>query len=251
MKILLTGSTGFIGRNLLEGLTNHTILSPTRKQLDLLDETAVELYLLSNMPEVIIHCAGVDHPACLEENLRMFLNLYKYRENRKMIYFGSGAEYDRDHWLPKMKESYFGDFTPKDQYGFSKYLMNMLTQISQGIYNLRLFGVFGKYEDKYRFLYKCLNEKEIFIPRDMKFDYMYVKDLIPIVDWFITHNPLFKDFNVCTGKSYLLSEIAKMTGIPYTIGIKTEKEYSGDNSRLLKEKEFKFTPLEEALKENL
>ena len=74
MKVLITGGSGFIGRNLVEQLSlNHIILSPTHKQLDLTDETAVELYFLTNSFDVIIHCACREGSNCLEDNLRMFL----------------------------------------------------------------------------------------------------------------------------------------------------------------------------------
>ena len=70
-----------------------------------------------------------------------------------MIYFGSGAEFSRKNWIPKMEENYYDKFVPTDQYGFSKYVMNKITEKSDNIYNLRIFGLFGKYDDwRYRFI---------------------------------------------------------------------------------------------------
>ena len=60
MKILLTGSTGMVGRNLLEHprLNNYFLSIPTRQQLDLRDYSQVEQYLQQQLPDMVIHAAG-------------------------------------------------------------------------------------------------------------------------------------------------------------------------------------------------
>ena len=57
MKILITGTNGFIGRNVKEYLEKKykDIHSPKRQQLNLLDAKAVENYLKKNNFDVIIH----------------------------------------------------------------------------------------------------------------------------------------------------------------------------------------------------
>lgn len=94
----------------------------------------------------------------LAANFRMFFNLEKAKDlYGKMLYFGSGAEFDREHYVPKMKEEYFGRYIPGDSYGFSKYIMAKTSEIRSSIYNLRLFGVYGKYEDwRIRFIFDYL-----------------------------------------------------------------------------------------------
>ena len=48
-KILITGSSGFIGRNLTENLQKtYEVLAPSRKELNLLEQENVESYLISN-----------------------------------------------------------------------------------------------------------------------------------------------------------------------------------------------------------
>lgn len=61
MKVLITGGSGLVGRNLLEhpGAAQHTILSPSSKELNLLSAEAVQSYLHEHKPDMVIHCAGI------------------------------------------------------------------------------------------------------------------------------------------------------------------------------------------------
>lgn len=60
MKILLTGASGMLGRNILEhaDADGHEWLTPTHAQLDLSDYVSLASYLLSNTPDCVIHAAG-------------------------------------------------------------------------------------------------------------------------------------------------------------------------------------------------
>ena len=60
MRILLTGSTGLVGRNFLEhpDIGCFDLLLPTHSELDLLDYPAVRNYLLREKPDIVIHAAG-------------------------------------------------------------------------------------------------------------------------------------------------------------------------------------------------
>ena len=61
MKILLTGNTGMVGKNILEHpkASNHTFLTPLRSELDLENKSAVENYIKVNQPDLVIHAAGL------------------------------------------------------------------------------------------------------------------------------------------------------------------------------------------------
>lgn len=201
MKILLTGSSGFIGRHIQEAWRNkYDLYSPSHQKLDLLDLSSVERYLTDHYFDVVIHAANInnvrrqvnDHQI-LDGNLRMFCNLERCRSKYgKMYYFGSGAEYDMRHYVPQMPETYFGRHIPVDPYGFSKYMMSMLS--NGNIYDLRLFGVFGHHEEwRRRFIsnviYQNLAGKSVQMRQNMYFDYIYIDDLLRILEWFLTHEP--------------------------------------------------------------
>lgn len=257
MKILITGGAGFIGRNLKGQLNNkYDIFAPTSSEVNLLDDDRVCGYLKQHRFDVVIHTAtwnatktsSKDLTKVLENNLRMFFNIARCSDYYgKMIYFGSGAEYDRGHWIPKMRADYFDTYVPVDQYGFSKYIMRKYAEQVENIYNLCIFGVFGKYEDwQIRFISnaccKAVFELSITIEQNVFFDYMYVDDLVKITEWFIINTPKEKTYNVCTGQTYdlltLAKKVLKASGKNLDIIIKNEglgKEYSGDNSRLLRQ----------------
>ena len=270
-RVLLTGSGGFIGRHLLEQLSaSYDIAAPTSRELDLTHAEPVESYLRKNDFDVVVHAATwnatvnstKDLNLVLEKNLAMFFNLARMHERYgKLIYYGSGAEYDQEHYVPRMREEYFDTHVPVDQYGFSKYIMAKHTESATNIVDLRVFGCFGPYEDwELRFisnaLCKSLHGLPITIKQNVLFDYLWVDDLVRITDWFMSHDNRHKHYNACTGRSVDLLSLArliqKVLGMDVPIQLAQsglKPEYSGDNSLLLAElPDFKFTDLEESVR---
>lgn len=270
MKILLTGASGFIGKNLKEYWADrYDLFTPNRLELDLLRDEEVHEYLKKHTFDIVVHTANTNDFQyqlssydILSQNLRMFYNLEKNNWlYGRMYYFGSGAQYDAHHYIPKMKETYFGKYLPTDAYGFSKYTMARIAEKSDNIYDLRLFGVFGKYEQwQRRFisnaLCRSIKEMPITISQNVKFDYLYIDDLCRIMDWFILHIPICHCYNVCTGKAEELKQIAEtineVTGLKRDIIINKpgyKLEYTGDHTRLMQELgDFQFTNKREAIK---
>lgn len=272
MKILITGGNGFIARNIYKKLKNkYNIHCLGKEELNLLDYKKVLSYIKSNNFDVIIHTATYDaipkhstnDPSkVLENHLKMFFNIIRCNNYfGKMIYFGSGAEYCRDYWKPKMKEDYFDMYVPKDQYGFAKYLMTKYTLLKNNIYNLRLFSVFGEDDDfKVRLISNICRNVSLNLPivinKNKYYDFLYINDLVKIVEWFINNKPKHNVYNVCTGNvtsfKNIANKILKISGKNLSINIKDKKlgeEYSGDNSLLLKEiNGFKFISIDDAIK---
>jgi len=60
VRILLTGSSGFVGQNLSAALTlrNVEVLEPSSSELNLLDPTSVSSYLEVYNPDLVVHAAG-------------------------------------------------------------------------------------------------------------------------------------------------------------------------------------------------
>jgi len=272
-SLLITGASGFIGKNLTEAFRGrYELIIPGRFELDLGNMTIAKEYLMRHEADVLIHCANssdTNHHIApkknfISENLRMFFALDSLRQYYgKMIYFGSGAEYGQLHYIPQMNEDYFGCHIPEtdDVYGLAKYVMGKYSELSHGVINLRLFGIFGKYEMwSRRFISnticKALKGIPIIIDQNKLFDYMWAADLAPIVEWFIENEPKHNQYNVCTGNRIDLLTIARIVcnvvGIPQNIEVKSENgtEYSGDNSRLVSELgNVKFTDMKTAINE--
>ena len=136
-NIFLTGSNGYIGRNLVEQLhKKYYLLTPSHKELDLLDEKAVDKFFNKNKVDVVINCAVIggsrkeEHVnSSLSGNLRIFFNILKNKHKfKKMIHLGSGAEYDKSKPIINVKESDFDRTIPQDEYGFFKYVCSKYIQ---------------------------------------------------------------------------------------------------------------------------
>lgn len=270
--ILLTGGSGFIGRNILESYLNekYQIDAPSSKELNVADEKSVAQYFATHHPDVVIHAAvkpghrnAKDLNDLFRTNVRMFFNLERYSEQyEKMLVIGSGAIYDNRSYRPKVKEEDWKDNIPIDEHGFCKYVCEKVIEHSRNIYDLRIFGIFGKYEDyAIRFISnaicKSLFNLPITIKQNRKFDYLYVDDLMPILDWFVCNKPQHSSYNVTPDHSISLYDLAlmirKLSGrFDLPILVKQEGmglEYSGDNSYLRNEyRNVEFTPIEESVK---
>ena len=270
-RVLITGAKSFIARSIAEKLSHHDNVCLSREELDLLDSERVREVIEFGQFDVVIHTANYDAAPefsrkdpklVLENNLKMFYNVARCSEHfGKMIYFGSGAEFGRENWIPKMGEDYFDENVPADQYGLSKYIMTKHTLSSDNIFNLRLFGLFGKYDDwRYRFIpivcCKAALGLPITIKQNARFDYLFIDDLVEVVEWFICNKPEHKVYNVCSGEVYdyidLANKVLKECEKDLPINIQLEglrDEYSGANA-LLKStiKDIQFTPIDSAIK---
>lgn len=269
-NILITGSGGFIGKNLKEFLQDkYNLFTPRSFEINLLDEAVVKEYLLKNKIDIVIHCAAygarISADVAMEtvgqQNILMFQNIAKNLPAEAfMINLGSGAEYDKSKPLNKIKEEEFGNSIPKDPYGYSKYMISKEIEKYPNIVNLRLFGVYGKYEDESRFITYAINQnlaqKPIEINQNVIFDYLYIDDLCQIIKHFIKNKPSKKFFNVTPSQSISILEIAniinQISDFKSGIIVKNEglnNEYSGYNAKFLKEMVgFDFTPYEEGIK---
>lgn len=275
-KILITGTNGFVGKNIKEYFSAFRqadeVLSPLRNELNLVDPEAVRAYLEREKPTTIIHCAtiggtrktGYDSGAVdvVHSNLGMFLNLARcLAPDMRLLNLGSGAEYDNRAYLPKMGEVYFDAHVPADPYGFSKYAISKYIEKTENVVCLRIFGIYGKYEDyTFKFISNAIIKNLLGLPivinQNVRFDYIYIDDFARIVSRFVDTPVKHKHYNVTPAASVDLLEIAeiinslsdKRTEIR-VINPGMNREYTGDNSRLLKEfPTVTFTPYSEAIK---
>ena len=273
-KILLLGATGFIGKNLKEyfdNLDRYSISAPTRENLDLLNEDMVTEYLKKNNFDIIINAAiynplrhqeNTNHNE-LEKDLRAYYILEKLQHTYgKMYYLGSGAEYNKDRNIGSVSENEFLNGIPTTEYGFAKYIIGRDIEKSCNIYNLRIFGLFGKYENwRKTFISgaccKALKNVPITIRQNVIFDYLYIDDFCRIIEWFIEHEPKYHTYNVTSGKKFDLVQLANLvnevvgTQVPIYVCKKgMGNEYTASNKRIQKEIEgFQVMDMKESIAE--
>jgi nucleoside-diphosphate-sugar epimerase len=263
MRILLTGGSGFIGRNLMETFgTKHDLFAPSHRELDVTNAPAVDRLFRDRRFDVVLHCAIEGGERVLECTLRGYWNLARHAgEVDRLFYFGSGAEYGKQSDLVKVREEEIGRVVPGDAYGLAKFLCNEDARRRSRVTNLRLFGVYGPHEGYlFRFIsnsiVKTLLGQDIVVRQDVVFDYLYVGDLIAIVERFLERDPGFADVNVTPTESIslagILAVIASVSSRQVPVTFENEGlnlQYTGHNGRLLGVvPNFPFTPCEEGIR---
>lgn len=275
INVLMTGSTGFIGSNVLPILQeskNYNFFLPKRCDLDLKDSKRVEEYLKQEKIDVVLHLAN-PNPArnnndsiekMTEDSLRIFMNFFSCsRFYKKMIYLGSGAEFDKTMDMNLVKETECYRSIPKDSYGFAKYIMNQMSEKSDNVYNFRIFGCYGPGDAPTKFITHCIRSillgKEITIRKDCEFDYLHVYDLARFLDWGISADLKKHNYNVTYGIPVLLSEIAnivrQLMDSNLEIRILSDeknKNYTACNKQLLNESKLNIQySLQEGIKKQI
>ena len=270
MRILVTGGSGFVGRNVVEHFgKRHEVLAPTHKELDLLDEDKVGDFFRQNEIDAVIHTAIKPGNRNTKEasnrfysNVRMFFNIMHNSDRfGKMILTSSGAIYDMRYPIIEASEDFAGERVPADDLGFSKYIISKHIDHMPNVTELRIFGVFGKHEDyEIRFISNAICRALLGLPIAIKqnrvFSYVYISDLMKVMEHFIKKDGEYKSYNVTDGLHMELLAIAKkvseITGMNAGINIKYEGmgiEYSGNNSRLVKETGIGFMKIGDAIKD--
>lgn len=270
-KVLVLGSNGFIGSNLKAHFIKDSelqVFTPTHAELDLLQENETLKYFHEHQFDVVFHCA-VHHPAgivnpgeilerdkTMYENVRLCADYYQ-----KMIYVGSGAEYDKRFPIVKATEEDIGKTKPTSEYGIAKYEIGQDIERSSNIYNFRVFGMFGYGENwKTTFISnaicKSLYGYPISIRQDVEFTYMWIEDFCKIARWAVDAELKFHTYNMGTSRTYKLSELAdivkKVSGNTMPVFICNPgvgNEYTASGQRLRQEyPDMIETPMEEAIR---
>jgi GDP-L-fucose synthase len=269
MRILLTGGSGFIGRNLWERLESRfDVLAPSRGELDLLDAGRVKTWLDAHPVDAIVHSATIpghrNAPPAKDlalKNLRIFFHLALHAPRAcRFVVLGSGTEYDTTAMRPRVREEDAGRSVPEDETGFSKLVCSLFASADPRFIHLRPFGVFGPHEDwEIRFISnaicKTLFDRPITLRQNRLIDYVWVDDLASVVEHFLVHGGRHRVYNVTPDETPDLLTLAdlvrKISGkdVPILVGRDgLGPEYTGDNARLRAEiPALRLTPVREAI----
>ncbi len=254
MKVLVTGTTGFIGSNLSRRLLElgyevHSFkrsssdiwrLVDVRKNIiehvvDLRDADAVGRNVEKIRPQVVYHCATYggfadqkDTTAILESNFLGTVNLLKACERVGFDYFvntGSSSEYGiKSHPMDE------GDtLEPNGDYGVSKAAATLFCQ-SEGrgkqlpIATLRLFSPFGSWDDPKRlipYIIKSFLRNEtpqLTSPASVR-DFIFIDDILDAY-LAVVKQPFFGEvFNIGSGTQHSIGEVVTLVKGLFQTGI--------------------------------
>lgn len=267
--ILLTGWSGFIGRNIRESYLwkKYNIIAPTHGDLDIASTDFVDDFFIGKYFDIVLHTAvkpyhraATDRSNLLYTNLRMFENLERNCDRfGKFINFGSWAIYDVAKNNSGVSEDDIYKNMGVDELSFTKYIIQKQIDNLPNFINLNIFGIFWKYEEySIRFISNAITKTLFKLPitlrQNRRFSYLYIDDLMPIIEWFIENEPKFKSYNIVP------DDYVELKNIAYTIAnfaggndVKIANDwywldYYGSNARLKNEyNDVKFTPINDAI----
>lgn len=268
--ILLTGGNGFIGKNILKSFLaqKYDLVAPRSFELNLADTTQVDSYFQTHQFDVVLHAAtkpghrnAKDPTNLFYTNVRMFENLVRHKDKfGKLINFGSGAVYDVAADNRLVTEDQIGSHMGQDDHSFCKYVIHQRIKHLPDVVDLNIFGIFGPQEDwEIRFISNAICKTLFGLPitlrQNRRFSYLYVEDLMPILEFFIENKTKHKTYNITPDTETELLDVAKQV---QKIGRKNNPiqvakqgyglNYSGSNARLREEMpQLSFTPLETAI----
>ncbi|WP_314531349.1 GDP-L-fucose synthase [uncultured Pseudomonas sp.] len=184
IRILLTGGSGMVGRNLLEHsrINDFEVLAPPSTELNLLDFKAVQSYLERSQPNLIIHAAGkvggiqanIREPVkFLLDNLDMGRNIVwaaRVAGVKSLINLGSSCMYPRNHSEPLSEDMILkGELEPTNEgYALAKIttarLCEYITREDPSFHYKTLipcniFGRFDKFEPSHSHLLPAIIHK--------------------------------------------------------------------------------------------
>ena len=142
MKVLITGTNGYIGKHLSQ-VSPYDVTCVNRGVCDLVNTQEVDDFFDGKHFDVVIHCAVVggsrlykDDDNIFYNNIQMFLNLVRNRNHfDRLIHLGSGAQRTDD-----------------GNYGFSKRIISNMIKELDDFYNIIIYGLFDENEIETRFI---------------------------------------------------------------------------------------------------
>ena len=252
MKILLTGSNGMVGKNILEHNTahNYDFLTPSSKELNLLNYQDVKNYIAFNQPDFIIHSAGkvggiqanIKEPVSfLIDNIDMGRNIImaaKENNIKNLLNLASSCMYPRDAVNPLSENLILkGELEPTNEgYAIAKIMSTRLCEYIvkednsknyKTVIPCNLYGKYDKFHPKNSHMIPAVmrkihdanlsgaNEINIWGDGSARREFMYVEDLSDFIFYAITKfDKMPQNINVGLGYDYSIndyySEIAKV-----------------------------------------
>ncbi len=240
-SIFVTGSSGFIGRKIIEKLPKSEVLtdSDNSKRIDLQN---IKEVLNIDSADIVIHLGGKTPKKELKwsdyfsNNISGTLNVLEYcikKKVKKLIYVSSYV-YGNPKYCP-IDENH--PVNPHNAYSESKYLGERLckfycdrTELNLTI--LRPFNIFGESMNEGFLLTNLINavktdKKITIVNKNSKRDFLYIDDFVDLILKIKNYNCKFEIFNVGTGITFSFNDIIKK--IEYITSKKLNLDYLEDD----------------------
>jgi nucleoside-diphosphate-sugar epimerase len=240
-NILITGASGFIGKNILASnlFSHHNLYCVVRNQssidtlkkinskiiiilaseIDFLNVNSVKIDCVINLSSYGVSNSSNDIEEMLQTNLIFSAKVLKYAQNSGctlFLNFGSAFEYGSINANKILTENTFP--SPDNLYGSSKFanhiiLKNLSSNSLMKFVTLRPFSLYGPYEDKSRIFptifYSGTNGilTNLTLGEQVR-DYLFINDLIDVLNYLIYHKELINTdiLNVCSSSPITLKD---------------------------------------------
>nr|UWI50421.1 dTDP-4-dehydrorhamnose reductase [Clostridioides difficile] len=184
MKILITGANGQLGRELVNQLESinqsiklpkYDVLSTTRDDLDISNQTNVDSFIEYNKPDVIINCAAYTKVDACEDNIEIAykinalgarnLAMASEKVNAKLVHISTDYVFDGISKHPYREDN---KTEPNSVYGKSKLMgEKFVEQFSHKYFILRTAWLYGNGNNFVKTMIKLSSEnKEVNIVDD-------------------------------------------------------------------------------------
>jgi len=244
LKILITGSSGMVGKNIEEFLKtkNYNLFTPSSRELNLLDRVSIDNYIKEKKPNMIVHCAGVvggiqaniaNPVKFLVDNTQMGLNIIMASQEaniKKFINMSSSCMYPREAINPLGEELILkGELEPTNEgYAIAKVTSTRLCEYInredssfeyKTVIPCNLYGKYDKFDPKHSHMLPAvikkiheakvnnLSEIDIWGDGTARREFMYVEDLADFIYYAIENfGSMPQNINVGLGHDYTINE---------------------------------------------
>lgn len=244
MKILITGARGMVGRNIAEysDMQHYELLTPSSSELNLLDRQAVDVYMLKNKPDMVIHCAGIvggiqaniaNPVKFLVENTQLGINLIMSAKEagvKKLMNMSSSCMYPRAAQNPLVENLILkGELEPTNEgYAIAKITSTRLCEYInrednsfeyKTVIPCNLYGKYDKFDPKHSHMIPAVIKKiadakanhlpsiDIWGDGLARREFMYAEDLANFVYFAMQKfSDMPQSINVGLGHDYTINE---------------------------------------------